>query len=216
LVAALELLLVLHVSREPLEAHQLTGLNDVAGAAYDRACYLIPRLATTADNEEAQTLDALNTLFQAVQTLGDSSERQDLRRHSLHALAQTTGGNATFRGAACGILFGAGQLSVTELVAHLEGHLQSLSGQGREGPRFLRGLLCSARDVLWQAPEAIRAIHQVLREWDEESFVRQLPHLRLAFADLTPRECDQVARLAARQAGVAELELIMSSEFSSA
>jgi hypothetical protein len=76
--------------------------------------------------------------------------------------------------------------------------------------------LCSARDVLWQAPEAIRAIHQVLREWDEESFVRQLPHLRLAFADLTPRECDQVARLAARQAGVAELELITSSEFSSA
>ncbi len=216
LVTALELLLVLHVSREPLEAHHLSGITDVAGAAYDRACYLIPQLVATAEEEEAQTLDALNSLYQAVQTLGDSPERQDLRRRSLHALAQTTAGNAAFRGSACGILFGDGQLSITDLIASLRGHLQSPAGQGREGPRFLRGLLCSARNVLWQAPEAIHSIHEVLREWDEEQFVRQLPHLRLAFAGLTPRECDQVARLAAREGGVAFLTVIASSEYSSA
>jgi hypothetical protein len=216
LVTALELLLVLHVSREPLEAHHLAGIVDVAAAAYDRACYLMPRLITTADNEEAQTLDALNSLVQAVQSLGDSPERQELRRHNLHALAQTTGGNASFRGAACGILFGAGHLPVTDLVGNLHGHLQSPADQGREGPRFLRGLLCSARNVLWQAPEAIRSIHQVLCEWDEEYFVRQLPHLRLAFADLTPRECDKVAQLVASECSVDELKLIASSEYSSA
>ena len=45
LVRAIEQLLVLHVSREPLEAHHLAGIIDLAGAAYDRACYLIPGLA---------------------------------------------------------------------------------------------------------------------------------------------------------------------------
>ena len=97
----------------------------MAAAAYDRACYLIPRLAATADQEEAQALDALNSLFQAVHTLGDSPERQDLRRQHLRTLAQTTGGNAALRGAACGLLFGDGQLAVADLVATLRGHLES-------------------------------------------------------------------------------------------
>ena len=48
LVGAIELLLVLHVSREPLEAHHLAGPEDLASAAYDRACYLLPGLAGTA------------------------------------------------------------------------------------------------------------------------------------------------------------------------
>jgi Family of unknown function (DUF5682) len=215
-VTALELLLVLSVSREPLEAHHLTGLTDVAVAAYHRACYLIPQLATTPDQEEAQTLDALNSLDQAVQSLGDSADRRDLRSNNLHRLARTTGGNAAFRGAACGILFGDGRMSTTDLVGNLQGHLVSSADQGREGPRFLRGLFCSARNVLWQVPEAIRSIHRVLREWDEEQFVRQLPHLRLAFADLTPRECDRVAQLAAIECGAAALPLITSGECSSA
>ncbi len=215
LVTALELLLVLQVSREPLEAHHLAGITDVALAAYHRACYLIPQLITTADQEEAQTLDALNALFQAVHALGDSPERQELRSTNLQKLVDTTGGNAVFRGAACGILFGDGRLAATDLVGNLQGHLVSSSDQSREGPRFLRGLLCSARNVLWQVPEAIRSIDKVVGEWDEEQFVGQLPHLRLAFAGLTPRECDRVAHLVANVLGVADLKVITESEFAS-
>jgi hypothetical protein len=161
-------------------------------------------------------MDALNSLFQAVQTLGDSPERQDLRRHHLKALSQTIGGNAALRGAACGLLFSDGQLAVADLVTALRGHLVSSADQGREGPRFLRGLMGSARSVLWQVPEATQSIHQVLRDWDEEHFVSQLPNLRLAFAGLTPRECDQVAQLVAADAGVAGLATITSREYSSA
>ena len=75
--------------------------------------------------------------------------------------------------------------------------------------------MSSARSVLWQVPEAIQSIHQVLRDWDEEHFVRQLPHLRLAFAGLTPRECDQVAHLVAAEGGAAELAPVTSREYSS-
>jgi hypothetical protein len=65
-------------------------------------------------------------------------------------------------------------------------------------------------------PEAIQSIHEVLRDWDEEHFVRQLPNLRLAFAGLTPRECDQVAQLVAAEGGAAGLTPISSREYSSA
>jgi hypothetical protein len=215
-VAAIEMLLVLHVSREPLEAHHLMGLNDVAAAAYERACYLLPRLVTTAEADESSTLDALNSLYQAVQSLGDSAERQDLRWRNLETLAESTGGNPVFRGAACGILFGDGRLDVARVVQHLNGHLVSVADQGREGPRFLRGLMRTARNVLWQAPEAIRCIHRALRDWEEERFIRQLPHLRLAFADLTPRECDQVGKLVAAEAGVDKVKMIARRDCSAA
>jgi hypothetical protein len=214
LVTALELLMVLNVSLEPLEAQHLTGISAVASTAFDRACYLIPRLVSTSDQDESQTLDALNSLNQSAQSLGENAERQAVRWRNLIALVATTGGNASLRGAACGILFGDGQLPVSDLIRHLQGHLVSPADGGGEGPRFLRGLLRTARSVLWQVEEAIRSIHRVLVDWDEDQFVRQLPHLRLAFADLTPRECDQVGRFVAREAGASELQLFTGSAYS--
>ena len=65
LVRAIEQILVLHVSREPLEAHHLAGIVELAGAAYARACYLLPGLAGTSESDEKEVLDALNALQQA-------------------------------------------------------------------------------------------------------------------------------------------------------
>src|SRR5208283_4500495 len=48
--------------------------------------------------------------------------------------------------------------------------------------------------VLWLVPEVVQSLHEVFRDWEEDQFIAVLPELRLAFADLTPRECDQVAR----------------------
>jgi hypothetical protein len=216
LVQAMELLLVLHLSREPLEAHHLAGLDGMAGDAHNRAAYLLPRLSNTSDQEESQVLDALNAFYQAAKTLGDNPERQALRGERLRELAQTTGGNATFRGAAVGLLFGEVLTEAAELVRSLRGHFLSPVDQGQQGPRFLRGLLHSSRNVLWQVPEVVHAIHEVLEQWEEEHFIRQLPSLRLAFADLTPRECDRVAEAVATHAGVERLPLIQQHHFTSA
>ncbi|HYT94452.1 MAG TPA: DUF5682 family protein, partial [Gemmataceae bacterium] len=82
--------------------------------------------------------------------------------------------------------------------------------------RFLRGLLRTTRSALWQVPDVLRSLHELLSEWEEEHFIRQLPNLRLAFADLTPRECDQVAREVAGQAGVATLKPVEATNFTSA
>lgn len=215
LVRAMEMLLVLHVSREPLEAHHLVGITEMAGSAHDRACYLLPRLVQTPDAEEKEVLDMLNAFAQAANALAEPGRRQ-LRDDRLADLLATTGGAAAFRGAAAGLRFADGMLSAAELVRHLRGHLFSGADQGKEGPNFLRGLLRTARSVLWQLPEVLGSIHDLLRQWEEERFVGQLPALRLAFADLTPRECDRVAEAVAAHGGVESLSLPQLSEFAEA
>ncbi|MCI0359234.1 MAG: DUF5682 family protein [Planctomycetaceae bacterium] len=207
LVGAMDNLLILQVSREPLEAHHLHGLPELALAAYRRACFIVPTLVNTPTEEEAAALDALNSLLQAVRTLGDSPDLVQLRTDSLQALAATTGGSAALRGGAVGILFADGQLADADLVRHLRGHLLSSRDDGLDGPSFLRGLLMTARNVLWQVPECLASLNEVLHGWDEARFVKMLPALRLALADLTPRETDQVAKRVAVLLGTESLQL---------
>lgn len=193
LVRAAELLLVLHISREPLEAHHLSGPADLAAIGYDRACYLIPGLAGTAEAEEADVIDALIALQQVALTMGDHPDRRGLRWARLRELVDHAGGSAALRGAALGLLFGDGQVDAEALVMQFRGHLLSPRSGGGEGAAFLRGLLRTARSALWTVPEVIGSLHEQLRSWDEDHFIGLVPDLRLAFADLTPRECDRVA-----------------------
>ncbi|HQU41851.1 MAG TPA: DUF5682 family protein, partial [Pirellulales bacterium] len=116
LVQAMENLLLLGVSREPLEAHHLSGIDELAAAAYDRACYLLPDLAKAAVEQEPKLLDAMNTFYQAARTLGDTPDRQLLRWQGLEQLADATEGLASLRGAAVGLLHGDGHLSDDDLI----------------------------------------------------------------------------------------------------
>lgn len=207
LVMAMENLLVLEVSREPLEAHHLSGLRELATTAYHRACYVIPSLVVTPPEDEPKMLDALNVLFQAVRTLGDSPDLQQLRTDALRALAATSDGSAAMRGGSVGLLYTDGRIADADLLASLRGHLRSAREAGEDGPNFLRGLLKSARSVLWLVPEALAEIHEVLHEWEEDRFVKLLPLLRLALADLTPRETDRVAKGVAAMLGAESLKV---------
>jgi hypothetical protein len=83
-----------------------------------------------------------------------------------------------------------------ELVRWVSGHME------QDGPGFLRGLLRTNRPCLWQVSALLENLNRTLCAWDEAQFVRVLPELRLAFADLTAHEADLVARTVAKQVGV--------------
>lgn len=193
LMAALDCLLVLRGSREPLEAHDLDGLEDVAAIAYDRACFVLPRLTATPDAEADRTLDALRALPHAALALGDTEVRRELRGVRLGELAAAAAGSATLIGAGVGALFAEGRLTGSELAARLAARVAGWSSGAGDGAGYLRGLLAMARQVLWQVEEVIPALHRALADLPEDEFVRLLPPLRRCFAGLTPRETDRVA-----------------------
>jgi hypothetical protein len=120
------------------------------------------------------------------------------------------GGNAAVLGAACGLLFDDGQMPPTELVEYLHGYLISRIEESQQGVSFLRGLLRTARSVLWQVPEIVETITDVLSNWSEDDFIEQLPNMRLAFADLTPRECNRVAHEVSKHLGGISVDTIQN------
>jgi hypothetical protein len=195
LVSTAEQLLLLHSSREPLEAHHLTGLTEIANAACQRAYYLLPQLAGTGDKEENDVLDALNALQQVMLSLGDSQANHQLLRNGLRLLLDEPDGNPAIRGGAVGALHADGQMTDDELIRWVSGHME------QDGPAFLRGVLRTDRPCLWQVSAMLESLNNTLCAWDESQFVRVLPELRLAFADLTAHEADRVARTVAKQVG---------------
>ncbi len=211
-VWACEQMLLLEVSREPLEAHHLEGLADGADRAWYRAARLVSSLAVLAEADESEAMDAVCAWRSAADTLGDSGERRGIRRERLLDLADQPSANPVAAGLACGVLYGDGALEPLAVATRLAGYLGGTRQPPADGARFLRGLLRAARSVCWQVREVVEALHRTLRELPEADFVTLLPHLRLAFADLTPRECDAVARAVASLVGGPAPDLVVSRD----
>lgn len=198
LVRALELLIVLQSAREPLEAHHLEDLPDLAAQAYVRACYQLSELAQVADDDCEPALGALNALVQSSGWL--PHELGQLRHGPLEGLAAAPEAAPALRGAAAALLCADQVWTTRQLAIALAGQLHS--GDPARAASFLRGLLRCGRSLLWQVEELTALLHEALRDWTEDDFLKALPALRLGLSDLTPRECHRLAERVAARAGV--------------
>lgn len=196
-VKAANQLLLLWQSREPLEAHSLKEVPELLRASYLRACYLIAGLAQCAEEELADALDSLA----AMRELLEAASSIELLDEDLfwEAAAKVLKVNnhahptySTICGAIGGLLFSTGRLDQAELDELVVGYLIGITdSQKRVG--FLRGLLKTCREAAWQNARLVQSLDQIISAWDEAEFISSLPSLRLALADLTPRETDKVA-----------------------
>jgi hypothetical protein len=169
-------------------------------AAYVRACYLVPALAQCPEDELSATLDCLGSIRELITGAPDDIIDADLFWSAatgiLAAPNQSHAPYSTIAGAVAGLLHAAGRMSQAELDSLVTGALVGISdSQRRVG--FLRGLLKTCREAAWQNRPLIESVDTILAEWSETEFIAALPSLRLALADLTPRETDRVASLVA-------------------
>jgi len=180
-------------SREPLEAHGLEPVPELARAAFRRACFLARDLPSCPAEEVDAALGALSALREATASRNDGLFDADLFLESLGSVARATAGRTVLVGGAAGILFGEGKLGEDALLALAEGHLRGAAAEPAARTGFLRGLLATAREAAWRLPGLLAAVDGLLASWSEEELTRALPEMRLAFSYLTPRETDRVA-----------------------
>lgn len=197
-VAAANQLLLLWQSREPLEAHSLKEVPALLQTAYQRSCYLVPGMAQCPEEELAASLEAIVSMRELLAAGATAEELLDPElfwEATAGVLKAQNHGHPTYgtiSGAIAGLLFSAGRIDQTQLDELVVGYLRGISdSQKRVG--FLRGLLKTCREAAWQNLQLVQSLDEIIGSWDEKEFITALPSLRLALADLTPRETDKVA-----------------------
>lgn len=197
---------LLRESREPLEARDLGDLLPLLRASYERALYLGGDMKGVA-GDGSGVIVGLSRLRELLAS--EAGRGLDAALYwALVAALQAGHAAALVRGAAAGLLYGAGRLSEADMGVAVAGHLNGLM-PARDAVAFLRGLLQTAREAAWQQPELLGVLDRLLLQWDEPGFVAALPELRLAFADMTPKETNRIADAVARLHGRSDLGSLM-------
>ena len=201
--SALSRLALLRSAREPLEATRLERLGDVIAQCFRRATHLIDSLATVPDDELDGSLDGLISIRELLssQSLEEDGDAEplaldaDLFLESLQRLIQDSGkpARSEIAGAAAGLLHGGGAVdehTVCEVAAR---YLDAAVEDVGKACGVVRGLMMTAREAFWRMDNLLRRIDELLQRWEDSRFNRALPHMRLAFSQLSPREIDSVA-----------------------
>ena len=202
-------LLLLWQSREPLEAHSLAEVPQLLRAAYLRSCYLVPNLGQCAENELSAALDSLSSMRELLEAaseidLLDADVFWDAIAKVLKTHNHSHPCYSTICGAIGGLLYSAGRMDQAQLDELVVGYLIGITdSQKRVG--FLRGLLKTCREAAWQNVQLVQSLNEIIGSWDEAEFISALPSLRLALAELTPRETDKVASCVAGLHGEKDL-----------
>jgi hypothetical protein len=204
-VSACESLDQLRAAREPLEAHHLTGLVDAVDRAWERGANLVTGLGATSQENEKQVLSALSTWSALAVSTSDASLSGMIHRDVLRALAAEPTGNLAMSGAADGLLYSSGAMTGEELGRRLAGLLAHATTDPSLGARYFTGLQRMARAACWLEAPVSDALQGALRDFNDDEFMAALPHLRLAFSDLTTQETDRLAAVAAEKCGVSRL-----------
>ncbi len=205
LVSGLEQLLLLWQARQTLEAGDLELVRDLAQGIYTKACYVLGDMANITDPEVEPTVRAIASLREIVASPDQAQFDEALFEKSLREIIGSPRRHAAVFGAAAGVLYGQNKFSEDDLLRHVAGTLNAATADRTGKIAFVRGLLATCREAAWRAPRLLQRLTELMDGWDEEEFLLSLPELRLAFADLTPREIDKVAEAVAQLHGQADL-----------
>jgi hypothetical protein len=211
--SALTSISLLWESREPLEARDIDELHSVLGAAYERSIFLGNQMQGSVAEQDAK----VRALIQLRELLRSTAGRQldaAIYWKMVRQMYQLDP-IPLIRGAASGLLYANGELSDTDLGVALRGHFEGMLSP-REAVSFLRGILQTARELAWQQPELLQVLDDLLGHWDESDFVENLPELRMAFAEMTPRETDRIAETVAMLHGKEDLGSLVRHDLSDA
>lgn len=213
---ALSQLVLLWQCREPLEAHRLKLLPDLMHTAYHRACQLLDEAPKVPDEGAPPVVEACLLLNSRLSANADEETLLDatLFWQALEHVLSQTATAPLLRGAAAGLLHAAGRMDTEYLMTLTKGALSPAVGDGARQVNFLTGLLKTSRELAWREPQLAGAVEDLLQSWSEEEFLLRLPHLRLAWSNLTPRETDRVAGLVATRHGVDSLQHARVATFS--
>ena len=205
-VAALQKINLLWHSRDVMELPNADDVEHLIGVAYRRALYLMADLKTVREDRLTNALDGLANLREVVVTCETGAVDRDLFTDAIRTLMDEDL-HPTLAGAMAALAYVSDLLSKDGLVERMRGSLSGAYVDLAERVAFLRGIMAISRELIWRVPGLVAEMDAILGTLDDEEFITLLPHLRLAFAGLDPRETDTLALTIAERHGISPQSL---------
>jgi hypothetical protein len=189
---ALRRLYYISRSSGPLGAPEELELAGVSRAAYARLVYLCDDLPNTRPEAAASRVEALRMM---AELLNEDAAQVFDRALFDDALERVVGAglHPEVLGAVLAISVQTGRRPAEQLRTALAGQFAGAVTREEDRVAMLRGMLHAAPQLLARSPDVVKVIDEFLAALDDDVFLSVLPHLRLAFSALNPREIDDLA-----------------------
>ena len=200
-------LVTLWRAREPLGVQQHPQLHALLQRVWPAALFLLPNLAQCDESGEAAGISQLCSLRELESLLRKLDAQTSADVGPFHAqlnrfaTAPTTAPGIA--GAAGALLFLDGAWSEAELESAL-GRRFGTGAQSSEAVRFLSGIMSAAPELLVRIPILLSSMDDLVRRWDDETFISYLPDLRKSFTALRPQDTAELATRVCALHGIAE------------
>ena len=208
---AMQKLIFTYRSKGPIGAPEALDLGPVLEAAYGRLVYLVGDLAQISREDVTPELNAIRVLAEILR----DSEAVALDRTRLEGQLDRVARkieNPVILGAVLALCVQLGLRPEESLREGLRGQFEGVALDNEARIGFLRGLLHTAPLMLWHVDGLLEAVDGFLTNLSEEAFLELLPHLRLAFTVLGPREVDRLAKRIAGLHNIAAGEIIAQAQ----
>lgn len=144
--------------------------------------------------------------------IGSFAWERDAYFDALDRMKQDGEIHGGLNGCVHGILYGSGRETSAEVEMICRGYLTGTDGQLMRTAQFFKGLFFAARDLVFIGDAFLGMLDTFFGQVTGEEFMELLPELRMAFAYFTPRETDQIARMAAGLHGKGQEDILEREE----
>lgn len=189
-----------------LSTSQDENLRNLLIQCYNKAVTLVPELHSAPQEEENKIIDKLKNLYH-ICLESEFEAHTDIFKEALRSIIDKSSPNAALEGAALGLLLGFNEVDTMHILKKAEGYLYGTGEKFLNSAAFLKGLFSTARDVVLSEEKMIIGIDNVLKNINEEDFLRLLPELRLSFSFFSPNEIDQIGKYISEHYGISERKL---------
>lgn len=179
---------------------QLYDFADGSSLDYIRQCFekliiSLPSMAGVTADRADEVISILKSMYGIAGNI--LTEELPVFEQTLAAMTQANDKEPSVYGAVSGLLYAMDSARRSDAEIAMRGYLMGTLEIKKQGAEFLKGLFCTARDIILSDESFLKMTDTLITEMEYDDFMEILPSMRLAFSYFTPSEIQDTAQSAA-------------------
>lgn len=190
---------------------QLYDFSDGSSLNYIKRCFeklivSLPSMANVAEERADDVISILKTMYGIVGNV--MPEETETFEQTLTVMTEADNKEPSVYGAVSGLLYAMDSEKRSDAETAMRGYLMGTASIKKQGADFLKGLFCTARDIILSDESFLKMTDTLITEMEYDDFMEILPSMRLAFSYFTPAEIQDTAQSAAKLHNVNRTDIL--------